>query len=330
MFRLYLFGMKKTISSIFVAATVAATIIGAQSVKTNAEPVASPVIDSDYSPVYSPNIPKHMTFCGKKVDLDRNDMYERFDRELTSLIYSHGSTMLMLKRANKYFPVMAPILKANGVPLDVLYLACIESTLDPRAYSPAKAAGIWQFLASTGKQYGLEVNDEVDERYNVEKATAAACRYLKKAYEKYGDWPTVMASYNAGMARISGELDKQISDNSFDLYLNPETSRYVFRVMAAKELLEDPTAYGYKLEPGQLYRRTDCKTVDVNTPIADWAAWAKSQGISYSQLKEENPWIRSKSLTNKAGKTYKVRIPKKESLYRSKQPVTVYDKNWVK
>lgn len=144
-------------------------------------------------------------------------MYERFDRELTSLTYTHGNTMLIIKRANRYFPVMAPILKRNGVPLDVLYLACVESSLNPRAYSPAKAAGIWQFIASTAKQYGLEVNDEVDERYDLEKATAAACRYLKKAYEKYGDWPTVFASYNGGMTRISKELEAQGVDNAFDL-----------------------------------------------------------------------------------------------------------------
>ncbi|MDE6702437.1 MAG: lytic transglycosylase domain-containing protein, partial [Muribaculaceae bacterium] len=226
-------------------------------------------------------------------------------------------------------PGIAPILKANGVPDDVIYLACAESSLNPRAYSPAKAAGFWQFLASTAKQYGLEVNDEIDERYNLEKATAAACRYLKKALQKYGDWPTVMASYNAGMGRISGELEKQISDNSFDLYLNDETSRYVFRIMAIKTILENPSAYGYKLTPNQLYRNTDCKIVEVSGPVEDWATWAQKHGISYAQLKEENPWIRSRSLTNKAGKTYQVKVPKNESLYRSKQPKTVYNSAWV-
>lgn len=302
------------------------------SVQSSAEPMPETTTQtmSDYAPVLSPDIPNHITFCGKKIDLDRNDMYERFDRELTSMIYGHGSTMLMIKRANKYFPIIAPILKANGVPEDVIYLACAESSLNPRAYSPAKAAGMWQFLASTAKQYGLEVNDEIDERYNVEKATAAACRYLKKALQKYGDWPTVMASYNAGMGRISGELDKQMSDNSFDLYLNDETSRYVFRIMALKTILENPSAYGYNIGPDKLYRNVDCKTVEVSGPIADWAAWAKEQGITYAQLKEENPWIRARTLTNKTGKTYSVKIPKKDSIYRSKQPKNVYNKAWVR
>ena len=164
--------------------------------------------------------------------------------------------MLTIKRANRYFPVMATILKRNGVPLDVLYLACVESMLNPRAYSPAIAAGIWQFIASTAKQYGLEVNDEVDERYNLEKATAAACRYLKKAYEKYGDWPTVFASYNGGMTRISKELEAQGVENAFDLYLTDETTRYPHRIMAMKAIMENPSAYGFHLSDRQLYQPT--------------------------------------------------------------------------
>lgn len=144
-------------------------------------------IQPRFSEVYSPDVPATAQLCGKTIDLDRSDLYEKFDRELTSLAYTHGTTMLMIKRANRFFPEMAPILEANGVPSDLLYLACAESSLNPRAYSPAKAAGLWQFIASAAKEYGLEVNDEIDERYNIEKATAAACRYLKKAYNRYGD-----------------------------------------------------------------------------------------------------------------------------------------------
>ncbi len=323
--------MKKTISTIIISSAIIAASTLMLPVTTVAEPSPSPQTSSRlFAPVFSPEIPSKMKFCGKNVDLDRNDMYERFDRELTSIIYSHGSTMLMLKRANKYFPVIAPILKANGLPEDIIYLACAESSLNPRAYSPAKAAGLWQFMASTAKDYGLEVNDEIDERYNVEKATQAACRYLKKGLQKYGDWPTVMASYNAGMGRISTELDKQLSDNSFDLYLNDETSRYVFRIMAIKAILENPASFGYQLNPDQLYRNVECKTVEVSGPVEDWATWAQQQGISYAQLKEENPWIRSRSLTNKAGKTYQVKVPKADSVYRSKQTPSVYNKDWVK
>lgn len=322
--------MKKIFTAIFAAGLLSAVSGITFSGTAAAQTPSAGRMSGEISTVISPDIPSSTSLCGKKIDLDRNDMYERFDRELTSLMYSHGSTLLTIKRANKYFPVIAPILKANGVPSDMIYLACAESTLNPRAYSPAKAAGIWQFLASTGKQYGLEINDEIDERYNIEKATAAACRYLKKGLEKYGDWPTVMAAYNAGMGRISGELDKQIADNSFDLYLNDETSRYVFRIMALKTILENPSAYGYRISADQLYRPVGCRIVEVSGPVEDWASWAKKQGISYAQLKEENPWIRARSLTNKSGKTYKVRIPKKESIYRSKQPASVYNNNWVR
>lgn len=284
-----------------------------------------------FTRVASPEIPRSVTLCGKKVDLDRTDMYERLDRELTSMIYSHGSTLLTIKRANELFPVMAPILKANGVPQDMLYLACIESTLDTRAVSGAKAGGIWQFMPATAKQYGLEVSDEVDERFNVEKATAAACRYLKNSLKKYGgDWSSVMASYNAGMGRVSSELDKQQADDAFDLFLNKETSRYMFRVLAMKMIMERPAAYGYDLRRNQLYFPQEYKEVKVNGPVADWAEWARKHGISYRQLRDDNPWIRSRKLTNKAGKTYTVKIATPESLKRSTQKRPVFNPDWIR
>lgn len=282
-----------------------------------------------YSAVINPTIPKSMEFCGERVDLDRIDMFERFDRELTSLIYGHGNTLLTIKRANKYFPLMAPILKKNNVPLDVLYLACVESYLSPRAYSGAKAAGIWQFIQSAGKQYGLEINDELDERYHPEKATEAACRYLKQAYAKYGDWPTAMASYNGGQGRISSELDRQNVDDAFDLYLTEETSRYVFRIMAMKAVMENPRTFGFDLSPNQLYNSPECEIVKVDGPVTDWVAWAQDHGITYAQLRDENPWIRAKSLTNKAGKTYEVRVPKQSELRRSTAKHHIYSHNWV-
>ncbi len=284
----------------------------------------------EYAEVHNPKIPMNMQFAGSNVSLDRVDMFERFDRELTSLIYSHGNTLLTLKRANKYFPVMAPILKKNGVPLDLLYLACVESYLNHRAYSPAKAAGFWQFLPSTATQYGLEVSDEVDERYNLEKATEAACRYLNNAYRKYGDWPTVMASYNGGMGRISSELEKQQGKTFFDLYLTEETSRYVFRIMAMKAVMEDPDAFGFHLTPEQFYQPVECTIVEVNGPVEDWPTWAAEHGVTYAQLREENPWIRSKKLTNKTGKSYQVRVPKKTSLFRSTNKKNLHNPKWVK
>lgn len=284
---------------------------------------------TEVSPVISPEIPTSMTFAGKKIDLDPTHMWERLDRELTAMSYTHGNTLLGIKRANKYFPIIAPILKKNGVPEDIIYLAVIESTLNPRALSGAKAGGIWQFMPSTAKEYGLEVNDYVDERYNIEKATEAACRYLKNAYARYGNWESVAASYNGGMARITNELSAQQVSSAYDLYLADETMRYMFRLLAMKLIMEKPQDYGFLLTSDQLYQPVEYKVVEVSTPVDDWAAWAKYAGIDYMTLREHNPWIRAKSLPNKAGKTYKVNIPKKESLSHSKQKKTVYNPAWV-
>lgn len=277
----------------------------------------------------NPTVPLRMTFCGDTVDLDRLDMFERLDRELTSVVYAHTSTLLCLKRANRYFPALDSMLRANGVPLDFLYLACTESTMDCNAYSPAHAAGLWQLLAATARQYGLEVNGEVDERYDPGKSTVAACRYLKAAYRKYGHWATVAASYNAGMGRISGELERQLESNSFDLYLNSETSRYVFRIMAYKMLLSDPKRFGYRLTRQQLYQAVRCTTDTVSGPVSSWPQWAKAHGITYAQLREANPWIRASRLTNSRRRKYVVRIPLADDLYRSRRSYSAYNPDWV-
>ena len=282
-----------------------------------------------FSTTASPDIPMSINFAGETVSFDRLDMAERLDRELTSIIYGQTTTELCFKRANRYFPALAKILKEQGVPLDFLYLAVTESSMDYSAYSSAKAAGMWQLLAGTGRDYGLEVSDEVDERYDPEKSTVAACKYLKSAYKKYGHWPTVAASYNAGMQKISNELSKQRVDNSFDLYLVQETSRYVFRVMAYKLLMESPKRYGYRFSRKNLWQPVDYTTVDVTGSVASWIDWAKDKGLTYAQLREANPWIRSTKLTNATGKTYKVRIPKQSELYRSKRTYSVYNKDWV-
>lgn len=286
---------------------------------------------NSFSDVINPRIPDKVTVCGQTVDLDPLDYAERYDRELTSLIYTHGNTLLMIKRANRYFPQIAPILKSNGMPKDLLYLACVESTLNPRAVSGAKAAGIWQFMPATAKEYGLEVNDEVDERFNIDKATVAACKYFKKALARYnGDWNAVFASYNAGMNRITSQLDAQLADDALDLYLADETQRYPFRVMATKAIMENPSAYGFYITADQLYRPREVDVVDVTGPVDSWAQWAADRGITYRDLREENPWIRAPKLTNKAGKTYKVRVPRKESLSRSTARRTVYNPKWIK
>lgn len=282
--------------------------------------------------VINPPVPRKIEFAGNTIDFDRMDMYERLDREISQMCYMHSSTMLMLKRANRFFPVIAPILKSNGVSEDLVYLACIESSLNQRAYSPAKAAGIWQFLASTAKEYGLEVNDYVDERYNIEKATAAAARYLKSAYNKYGNWESAMASYNGGQRRISTELESQLADSAFDLYLVEETSRYPFRVYAAKALMENPSKYGFHLRADQFYPQLDYTEVNVSSTIDDLAAWAQRHDTTYAMLREFNPWLRAKSLPVAAGKSYSIKVPKPESLSRSANPLTkkhLYNPRWA-
>jgi len=296
-------------------------------------PAYSVVQATGFTPVVSPPVPRSITFAGENYDFDRRDMYEGLDRELSQMCYAHSSTMLMLKRANRYFPVIAPILKKNGVPEDLVYLACIESSLSPRAYSPAKAAGIWQFLASTAKQYGLEVNEYVDERYNIEKATAAAARYLKASYEKYGNWESAMASYNGGQARITKELDAQISDSAFDLWLAEETTRYPFRVLAAKTLMENPGKYGFHLLADQFYAPMEYTVEEVTSTIDNLPQWAISHGTTYAMLREFNPWLRAKSLPVTAGKIYRIKIPKQSSLSKSANPLTkksLYNPDWVK
>lgn len=269
--------------------------------------------------VLNPKVPEKMEFAGQTVSFDREDMYERMDRELSAIAYTHGNTLLTLKRANRYFPQLAAILKQQGVPADMIYLACVESWLNQRALSGAKAAGMWQLMPATAKELGLEVNNDVDERYDIEKSTAAACRLLKQFYRRFGRWESAAAAYNGGPARIGRELEAQNVDTAYDLYLTDETSRYMFRLLAMKLVMEHPEKYGFTVVPEQLYHAPEFETVEVDTPVEDWPAWAAEHGTNYMQLREANPWIRSKSLPNKSGKTYKVLVPVKESLYRSTQ-----------
>ncbi len=291
---------------------------------------AQPQSQSHFSEVINPQVPQKVSICGQSVNLDNIDYFERLDRELTSLTYTHGNTLLVIKRANRYFPQIAPILRENGIPQDLLYLACVESMLDPKAKSPAKAAGIWQFIPSTAKEYGLEVNDEVDERYNIEKATAAACRYFKKALKQYNnDWMSVMAAYNAGMTRITKQLEAQGEDTALDLYLVSETMRYPFRIIATKMIMEQPDKYGFKLSAEQLYQPREVDIVEVSGAVASWAEWAKAHGTTYLALRNENPWICSSKLTNAKGKTYKVRVPKKTSMSHSTAGAKVFNRNWI-
>lgn len=279
--------------------------------------------------VVSPAIPQSINFAGQKVDLARYDRRERMDREINAFTYMHSTTTLLVKRANRFFPTIEPILKANGVPDDFKYLMVIESNLNTQARSGAGAAGLWQFMQSTGREHGLEVNNNIDERYNITKATRAACKYLKESYDIYGDWVTVAASYNAGKGRITGELRKQLAENAIDLWLVEETSRYMFRIFAAKMVLENPQHFGFRLKREQLYPPIPCKEVTITTPITDLAQYAKQKGITYAQLKDANPWLRGTSLENKSGRTYVLSIPEQEGMHYDPKKTVAHNKNWV-
>ncbi|MDR0574328.1 MAG: lytic transglycosylase domain-containing protein [Tannerella sp.] len=290
------------------------------SVKKEAPVVASFTI--------SPEVPATIRFCGKDVDISRYNVKEGLDRELSSFTYFHSSTMLLIKRANRYFPIIEPVLKANGIPDDFKYLAVIESNLDPRATSPAHAAGVWQFLESTGKSYGLKVTATVDERRHVTKSTEAACRYLKEAYDLYGDWIAVAASYNAGMGRISGQMEKQGELSVLNLYLAEETTRYPYRIFAAKQIFENPYKYGFVLHAENLYSPIDCSEVITDSDIPDLAVFAREKGITYNDLKFFNPWLKDTKLLT-GGVRYKILIPNKNKLYYSSSNFYVHDKRWI-
>ena len=280
------------------------------------------------SMIVSPEIPSAVPFCGKIIDITRYNMREGFDREISTFSYLHATTMLYFKRANRYFPIIEPILKAHGSPDDFKYLAVIESNLDTRIKSPAGAVGMWQLMPATAREYGLVITPTVDERCDVEKATAAACRYLKAAYDKYNDWAAVASSYNAGMGRISGELNKQDADNTFDLWLVEETTRYVYRIMAIKTIFENPYKYGFILRARDLYKPVECMDVAVSSDILDLSAFAQKHGVTYADLKRFNPWLRDRKLQT-GGHTFKLKIPVEKELFYTSPNNYVHNPNWV-
>lgn len=258
-----------------------------------------------------PKVPSSVKFAGETIDLSSEDRYERMDRELLTFTYMHSTSTLMLKRADRIFKVVVPILKEQGVPEDLKYLMVIESNLDTKAYSPAGAAGLWQFMQAAGREYGLEVNANVDERYHIEKATRAACKYLKSSYAKYGNWMTVAASYNAGQGGISKKLEEQRQKNALDLWLNAETSRYMFRILAAKMMFENPAAFGFNVGPSDKYPAIPVKeVVTVTDTVDDLVKFALDHGVTYAQLKEANLWLRESRLNDASHRTYKITIPK--------------------
>jgi hypothetical protein len=278
----------------------------------------------------TPTVPMQVMFCGQMIDLRRYNMYEGMDRELSSFTYFHSTTMLLIKRANRYFPIIEPILKANGIPDDFKYLAVIESSLDPSAVSTVRAIGMWQFMDGTAKQYKLTITPTIDDRYNVRRATEAACLYLNEAYAKYGNWLDVAASYNAGMGRISNELARQKADSALDLWVVEETSRYAYRLFAIKQIFENPYKYGFVIRPKDLYKPIKCKEITVSNSISDLTEFAREHQITYADLKRFNPWLRDIKLEVAAGKSYVILIPRDTELYYYTPNQEVHDTRWVR
>ncbi|MBL7690790.1 MAG: lytic transglycosylase domain-containing protein [Flavipsychrobacter sp.] len=258
---------------------------------------------------YAPHVPSSIDFCGEAVPLDRWEVREKLDRELLVNTYLHGSQLYILKLAGRYFPIIEERLKANGVPPDLKYVCVAESALQQNAWSSVGAASFWQFMKDTGPRYGLEINDEVDERFNVVKATDAACQYFKEAYSKFGSWTAAAASYNCGMAGFAKQAEFQQSNNYYDLIFPEETNRYVFRIVALKHLLSNAKKYGMMIEEGDEYKPLKARTVMVDKSITNLTEFAVANGTSYKMLKIYNPWLRDRKLTVKPGKTYEIQLP---------------------
>lgn len=254
------------------------------------------------------NFPDTIDFAGENTPLQIMDVYERFDRELIVNENLHSATNLIIKRANRVFPIIEPILKKNGIPDDFKYLAVIESNLT-NTVSPSGARGVWQFMPATAKEYGMEVNETVDERYHLEKATEAACKYFIDAKAKLGSWTLAAAAYNCGVSGLLKQMDAQKESDYYDLLLNEETSRYVFRILALKEIMNNQILYGFNLKNNELYEFVPTKKLEIDTSITDLASFAKLQGINYKILKLHNPWLRDKKLENTTKKTYYIEIP---------------------
>ena len=278
-----------------------------------------------------PDVPEYVVFAGQKITFDRADLRERMDRELIAFTYTHSTSTLMIKRANKFFPQVEPILKRMGIPDDLKYLMVIESNLDPQAQSGAGAAGLWQFTQSTGRAYGLEVNSNIDERFNTVKATEAACRFLKEAYEKYGNWMTVAASYNGGQQGMDRRIEAQHQTDALNMWLVDETSRYMFRLLVVKMMFEDPSKFGFKFKREDLYPYIPSKKqVKVTDTVEDLVAFAESNGISYADLKRANLWLRESKLNDKSHRTYYVDIPDVEAQHYDPSKTKVHNPAWVK
>lgn len=300
---------KRTLFLVLAGIAIVATVLvgtltfGGMPDETPIEPPAK-----EHYVIFPPTIPDQLEFAGEEVPLHLFDVREALDRELLSNMYFHSQTIRLIKLSHRYFPQVTPILDSMGIPEDFKYLMVAESNLS-NAVSPAGAVGFWQLVKGTASDYGLEVNSEVDERYHLEKATMAASEYLLESHEKYGSWTMAAASYNAGRRGIDRQTNRQKLDNYYDLLLNEETARYLFRVLALKLIMEDPDTYGIQISLDDVYEPVPFYTVTVDGPVVDFADFAFEHHTNYKMLKFLNPWLRDNNLTNAARRTYEIRIP---------------------
>ena len=260
--------------------------------------------------VYSVLKPNNLTFANELVPDSSSDIWERLDKELLKNIYWQSNTLLYFKRANKYFPIIEEILAKNNIPDDFKYLAVIESGFE-YTVSPSGAAGFWQIMKGTAREYDLEVNYAIDERYNLRKSTEAACKYLKKAYDEFGSWTMAAASYNMGINGVKRKIQKQGTNNYFNLHLNDETSRYIFRIIVIKEIMENPRKYGFVFRKSDLYTYPEVKQIRVDSTINDLYLFAKKHNINYKILKKYNPWLRISKLPDESRRVYYIDLPRK-------------------
>ena len=275
----------------------------------SSESLTSVVNATDVNVFVSPNIPDALELAGEIVPIHGFGVRESLDKELIVNTYRHSSTIMYLKKSSRWFPVIEEILKEEGVPNDFKYLAVIESGLS-QVVSPAGASGFWQFMKKTAPEYGLEVSASVDERYDVEKSTRAACQYLKKSHTRFGNWSLAAAAYNMGKYGVEKRLDEQSVDNYWDLHLNSETARYVYRMLAIKEVMSSPVKYGFHISPENMYLPHEVREFEVSENISNLSAFALENGSNLKELKALNPWLREEYLTVKPGKTYVISLPK--------------------
>lgn len=301
--------MKKT-TAIIIISTLSVLLLGtvAYAVTQKLQNEEKPNYYSNK--ITSPYIPQKMTFAGEEVPLDIYWVHEALDRELIVNCYQHSKTLRIFKLSARVFPEVERILKEEGVPEDFKYLAVAESGLE-NVTSPASAGGYWQFIPATAKNYGLEISNDVDERCNLEKATRAACKYLKNAKNRFGSWTLAAAAYNRGEGGLNAAITDQNCKDYWKLWLNNETSRYVFRIMAFKLMFENPQMYGVEICPAEMYQPVKCTDIQVSSSIASLPTWAQEHGVTYRELRNLNPWIRNNKLAVPAGKTYVIRLPEK-------------------